>query len=355
MGRRARQRDGAGPSEAEAQRKRPRAAAPASPLAEREARKLGGFGLLVPDSPDHHRCGYVAIVGRPNAGKSTFLNAIVGQRLSSVTHKPQTTRHRIVGLVSTEDYQLMLLDTPGVMQDTLTKLDEAMIRNVRAALLEADVALAILDASVDPQRDYEGLLPGGSTVLGVPVGVIVNKTDLVSARALERTVRWLEEQEGVDAVFPSSAAEGEGLEAVLGWASEQVPRGPALYPREFVSEHPERFFVAELIRERVFIQFSQEVPYCVQVTVADHVERSRRHNGKDYIKAELAVERESQKGILLGRAGAAIKELSTASRKQVEAFLGRPVHLELKVKVRPGWRKDEQALRQLGLDDASLL
>ena len=309
------------------------------------------FNLLSGDPPGH-KSGYVAIVGRPNAGKSTLLNQLVGTKLSIVTFKPQTTRHRILGIVSEETYQMVLLDTPGVMKEEFNKLDEMMLKSVRNAMANADVLLAIVDATRDPYGAFEGLLPEQRTN-PAPLGVIVNKCDLLEVDEIREVKEYFERIPGVQKVFPVSALAGVGHDAVQKWALTNLPEGPTLYPKDTISEHPERFFIAEIIREKIFLQYQQEVPYSTQVWVQSHKERDGVK--KDLIIAKIFCERKSQMGILIGSGGKALKELSTAARLDIETFLGRPVFLDLGVKVREGWRSEEAALEDLGLDDPNKL
>ena len=309
------------------------------------------FNLLTGDPPGH-RSGYAAIVGRPNAGKSTLLNQLVGTKLSIVTFKPQTTRHRILGIVSEDHYQMVLLDTPGVMKEEFNKLDEMMLKSVRNAMANADVLLAIVDATRDPYGAFEGLLPE-HRANPAPLGVIINKCDLLQVDEIREVKEYFERIPGVERVFPVSALAGVGHDAVREWALTHLPEGPTLYPKDTISEHPERFFIAEIIREKIFLQYQQEVPYSTQVWVESHKERDGVK--KDLILAKIFCERKSQMGILIGKEGRALKELSTAARLDIEKFLGRPVFLDLGVKVRDGWRSDEGSLEDLGLDDPNKL
>ena len=213
------------------------------------------FNLLTGDPPGH-RSGYAAIVGRPNAGKSTLLNQLVGTKLSIVTFKPQTTRHRILGIVSEDHYQMVLLDTPGVMKEEFNKLDEMMLKSVRNAMANADVLLAIVDATRDPYGAFEGLLPE-HRANPAPLGVIINKCDLLKVDEIREVKEYFERIPGVERVFPVSALAGVGHDAVREWALTHLPEGPTLYPKDTISEHPERFFIAEIIREKIFCSTSR--------------------------------------------------------------------------------------------------
>ena len=310
-----------------------------------------GGELLKPDPPGH-KSGYVAIVGRPNAGKSTLMNDLVGTKLSIVTYKPQTTRHRILGILSDENSQMVLLDTPGVMVEEFNKLDGMMLKSVRNSMANADVLFYIVDAARDPYGAWEGLAPKKGK--RVPTALILNKCDMVGDRErIMELIEYFQAQEAIDEVLPISALNSTGTRNVKEWALERLPLGPTLYPKDAISEHPERFFIAEIIREKIFLQYKQEVPYSTQVWIETHKERDGVK--KDLILAKVFVERQSQIGIIVGQGGAAMKKLSSSARADIEKFLGRPVFLDIQVKVRDGWREDDRSLEDLGLDDPNRL
>ncbi|KAG0630214.1 hypothetical protein M758_1G162900 [Ceratodon purpureus] len=255
------------------------------------------FDNLVVDP--NHRSGYVALVGRPNAGKSTLLNQIIGQKLSIVTNKPQTTRHRILGICSGPDFQMVLYDTPGVIPKQIRKLDEMMMRNVRTATLNADCVLVVVDACQQPEEVMSMLTDGETLVTDSrPTLLVLNKRDLLKPGEIAKKKEWFEQNGGATEVIAVSAKRGDGVDQVKEWLLGRLPYGPAYYPKDIVSEHPERFFVAEILREKIFIQYRQEIPYVCQVNVVNYMER-RVH--KDYIQLEIVVEKEGQKGILLGK------------------------------------------------------
>lgn len=291
-----------------------------------------------------HRTGYVALIGKPNAGKSTLLNSLLGQKLSAVTRKAQTTRHRILGILSGDDYQMILLDTPGIIKDMRTKLDEKMMHNVRTAVQDADALLVIIDATEDPAEAL-AMVNVGPDWQGPPLALVLNKVDLLRGNELQRLTEWLLKNSGARAVIPTSATQGRGVLDVRDWASAQLPLGPTLYPKDVVAEQPERFFVAEIVREKILLQYYQEIPYATAVSVTDFKERA---NGKDYIQIVISVEEESQKPIILGRKGSALKQLATTARIDIEEFLGRQVYLDVTVKVMEKWRKNEKMLEQYG-------
>ncbi|KAG6550596.1 hypothetical protein Mapa_007849 [Marchantia paleacea] len=296
---------------------------------------------------ENHKSGYVALVGKPNVGKSTLLNQIIGQKLSIVTNKPQTTRHRILGICSSADYQMILYDTPGFIPKTMRRLDEMMMQNVRTATINADCVLVVVDACQVPEKMVSVLEEGVSaSTERRPTLLVLNKIDLIKPGEITKKTQWYESFGGMDDVIPVSAKMGRGVDLVKNWLVDRLPIGPAYYPKDIVSEHPERFFVAEIVREKIFLQYRQEIPYVSQVNVLNYTER--RSSAKDFIEAEIVVERDSQMAILIGKDGAALKLLATASRIDIQEFVGKEVYLELKVKVRENWREDDELLDYYG-------
>ncbi|GJV85379.1 GTPase Era-like protein, chloroplastic [Tanacetum coccineum] len=322
----------------------------------------------------NHRSGYVAVVGKPNVGKSTLSNQMIGQKLSIVTDKPQTTRHRILGISSAPEYQMILYDTPGVIAKKMHKLDSMMMNNVRSATINADCVLVVVDACKTPQTIDEMLQEGvGELKDSVPVLLVLNKRDLIKPGEMAKKLEWYEKSTDVDDVIPVSAKYGHGVDDVKDWILSKLPLGPAYYPKAFIfifeqditSEHPERFFIAEIVREKIFMQFRNEVPYACQVNVINY---QTRPNAKDFIQVEIVVEKNTQKIILIGKAcelylyccfysvsiniscddGKALKLLATASRLDIEDFLQKKVFLEVEVKVKENWRQDEGLLRYYG-------
>jgi GTP-binding protein Era len=295
--------------------------------------------MIPPDFPPDHRSGYVALIGKPNVGKSTLLNALMGRKLSIVTRKPQTTRHRILGILSGDGYQAILLDTPGIIQPRY-KLQEAMMHSVRHAIDDADLLLFMADATLD-RPDTFSLEQIGEQ----PALLIINKMDKIPKEQALPLVQAYTELRHFEEVIPISALKGDNVDVVLRELLARLPLGPPFYPPDMISEHPERFFVSEIIREKIFEQFRQEVPYSTQVNIVAFEEREGR---KDFIDAEIVVERDTQKGILIGKGGAALKRFGAAARQDIEAFLDRPVYLQLHVKVRGDWRNKDTYLRSYG-------
>jgi GTP-binding protein Era len=293
-------------------------------------------------NPDF-RSGYVALVGAPNAGKSTLMNRLLQSRLAIVSPKPQTTRRRILGIVNGEGHQMILLDTPGIL-DPAYPLQKAMMKTVSSVLADADLVCLLIDAQTS-SRGRLTIPEELTSFTGTRIATL-NKIDLLRPKeAMIPMLQQISDTNLFDDVVPISALTGEGVDRLIPILVNHLPLAPPFYPVDQLTEQPERFFVAELIRERVFYQFEQEVPYSVEVEVTEFKER---RDSKDYIQATLFVEQASQKGILIGRGGQAIRKLGEDARQSIEEFLGRPVYLELRVKVAPKWRRNEAALRRLG-------
>ncbi|KAB2008468.1 hypothetical protein ES319_D10G100100v1 [Gossypium barbadense] len=297
-------------------------------------------------SPTNHRSGYVAVLGKPNVGKSTLANQMIGQKLSIVTDKPQTTRHRVLGICSGPEYQMILYDTPGVIEKKMHKLDSMMMKNVRSAALNADCVLVIVDACKVPENINEVLEEGvGDFKCTLPTLLVLNKKDLIKPGEIAKKLEWYEKFTDVDEVIPVSAKYGHGVDDIKDWILSKLPTGPPYYPKDIVSEHPERFFVSEIVREKIFMQYRNEVPYACQVNVVSY---KTRPNAKEFIQVEIVVEKDSQKIILIGKGGKALKTLATAARLDIEDFLQKKVFLEVEVKVKENWRQDEGLLRYYG-------
>jgi GTP-binding protein Era len=292
------------------------------------------------DVPENHKSGYVAIVGKPNVGKSTLMNTMLGQKLSIVTRKPQTTRHRIIGIHSSPDHQVIFLDTPGII-DPRYGLHEAMMGQVKGAIRDADLLL-FLHESTQPEPDTESLQQIGDT----PAFLVLTKMDLVPEDEALPLVDSYTDRRAFDEVVPTSALTGRNVDTLLDLVVDELPEGPPFYPKDMISEHPERFFVAEIIREKAFQQYHEELPYSIQVNIVQYEERPGPQ--KDYIDAEIVVMSESHKGIIIGEGGKAIKKVGTEAREDIEEFVRSPVYLNLHVKVQEDWRDREQLLRSYG-------
>lgn len=289
------------------------------------------------------KAGFVTILGLPNAGKSTLLNAIMGERLSIVSSRPQTTWRRITGIHSEAHCQIVFVDTPGLLEPH-DLIHEALMLEARGALKDADLVLAVLDPMRPvgelQDRFVAGLLEG----VGVPKVVAVTKVDLASPERVAAVRDWAERLSPI-ATLSVSGETGEGVADLLAVLTEHLPESPFFYPEDEIATAPVRFFVGELVRETVFEQFREEIPYATFC----EVEEFRDGGGRKYIQVNIFVERASQKGIVIGERGAAIRELGREARVKIEAFLEQPVYLDLWVKVLPKWRKKRGELRRLGL------
>jgi GTP-binding protein Era len=292
------------------------------------------------DIPENHKSGYVAIVGKPNVGKSTLMNALLGEKLSIVTKKPQTTRHRVIGIHSSPEHQVIFLDTPGIIEPRYA-LHESMMGQVRGAIRDADLLLFLHEATQE-EPDTESLEQIGDT----PAFLVLTKMDLIPQEEVLPLVESYEELRAFDEVVPTSAKEGMNVQKLLHLVLDTLPEGPPFYPKEMISEHPERFFVAEIVREKVYQYYHQEIPYSVQVNIVAYEERGE--GDKDYIDAEIVVMEESHKGILIGEGGKALKKVGMTAREDIEDFVGRPVYLNLHVKVQENWRDRKNILRSYG-------
>ena len=286
-----------------------------------------------------HRCGYVALIGKPNVGKSTLLNALMGQKLSIVTHRPQTTRRRVLGILTGDDHQVILLDTPGIIEPRYG-LQKAMMNDVRTSTSDADLLVFMADATRDNVDDLSLKYVGKR-----PAILVLNKIDKIRQEDVLPLVSAYMDAHEFEEVIPISALKGKNLDIVMESVLKRLPEGPAFYPREMISEQPERFFVSEIIREKIFKLYRQEVHYSTQVNVISWEERE---NDKDLIHSDIVVERDSQKGILIGKGGKALKKIGTFAREDIEEFIDRPVFLKLHVKVRNDWRNSDGQLRSFG-------
>lgn len=241
---------------------------------------------------------------------------------------------------------MVLCDTPGVIEKKMHKLDSMMMKNVRIAAINADCVLVVVDACKMPQQIDDLLQEGvGSLKDKLPILLVLNKKDLIKPGEIAKRLEWYEKFTNVDDVIPVSAKYGQGVDDVKDWILSKLPFGPPYYPKDIVSEHPERFFVAEIVREKIFMQYRNEVPYACQVNVVNYISRP---TSKDFIEVEIIVERDSQKIILIGKEGKALKLLATAARLDIEDFVQKKVFLEVEVKVKADWRQDEGLLKHYG-------
>jgi GTP-binding protein Era len=299
----------------------------------------------MPDTGKNFRSGYIVLAGKPNVGKSTLFNAIVGERLSIVSHRPQTTRNNIMGILTTDKAQMIFQDTPGLLEPHY-RLQEMMLKSVRSAVANADVLLGIVDIS-DFEASFDEAFRQTLHATRLPCIVALNKIDLAGADLIESSVAAIKSSthESLQ-IVPVSASEGKNLSQLQNNLCDALPYGPLYYPEDMLTEHPERFFVAELVREEIFIRLRQELPYAIAVKV----EEFREDKAKTYIRADIIVERNSQKGIVIGSGGKTLRTIGRNARIKIESFLANPVYLDLHVKVSENWRKKETALKGLGYE-----
>ena len=290
-----------------------------------------------------HKSGFVNIIGNPNVGKSTLMNALVGERLSIITSKAQTTRHRIMGIVSGDDFQIVYSDTPGILKPNY-KLQESMMKFVTGAVSDADVILYVTDTVEQSDRSAE--IVERIRRSGLPALVVINKIDLTTPEALEALVEKWHAELPEAVIVPVSARERFNIEGLFGKILEVLPEGPAFYPKDTLTDKSLRFFASEIVREKILRFYDKEIPYCCEIEIESYKEEP----AIDRIAATIHVARESQKGILIGHKGEKLKRVGEAARKDMEQFLGKEVFLQLFVKVSADWRDNERQLRRFGYE-----
>ncbi|KLT66311.1 GTPase Era [Pedobacter sp. BMA] len=296
-----------------------------------------------------HKAGFVSIIGKPNVGKSTLMNVLVGERLSIITPKAQTTRHRILGIVNEEDYQIVFSDTPGIIKPKYS-LQESMMSFVNGSLTDADVLLFVTD--INETHDEDDVL---DKILDrdIPTIVLINKIDTALQEQVDEKIAYWQEKLKPVSIYAISALHNHNLTGILDHVLELMPEHPAYYDKEDLTDRSERFFVSEIIREKIFLNYQKEIPYSTEVIVKSFKEEPLK-NGKGQmirISAEIVVERDSQKNILIGTGGSMLKKVGTEARIQVEKFLDSKVFLELFVKVIPDWRSKKNYLKSFGYDN----
>ncbi|HEY8513087.1 MAG TPA: GTPase Era [Cyclobacteriaceae bacterium] len=286
------------------------------------------------------KSGFVSIVGKPNVGKSTLMNRLVGEPLSIITPKAQTTRHRIMGIINGDGYQIVYSDTPGILEPKYA-LHEAMMRYVKVSLEDADLVLLL----VEPEEKFDADTYGRFGRLSVPVIVVINKADTGrGSQIADKMAYWKEQLPNAAAVLAISALTGENLSELLDTVVAHLPEHPPYFPEDELTDRPERFFAAELLREQIFLHYEQEVPYSTEVAISDFKE----DDDIIRIRAEIYVERDSQKGILIGKGGSALKKVGIEARKRMEDFFQKKVFLETTVKVAKNWRREKERLKRFG-------
>lgn len=298
------------------------------------------------DTP--HKAGFVNIIGNPNVGKSTLMNRLVGERLSIITSKAQTTRHRIMGIVSGPDFQIVYSDTPGVLKPKY-KLQESMLEFSTSALGDADVLVYVTDTVEQPDKNSDFLrkVQAMAAENGTPVIVVINKIDLTTPEKLETLVEWWHQQLPTAEIIPASAQEGFNVEPVIRRIVALLPEGPAYYSKDTLTDKSMRFFASEIIREKILTHYDKEIPYSTEVSIESYEESP----GLDRISAVIYVARASQKGIIIGHQGSKLKRVGSEARKDLETFLDKKVFLEIFVKVADDWRNSDRALRQFGYNN----
>lgn len=290
-----------------------------------------------------HKSGFVNIVGNPNVGKSTLMNALVGERISIITSKAQTTRHRIMGIVNGDDFQIVYSDTPGVLKPNY-KLQESMLEFSTSALTDADVLLYVTDVIDSAEKNAFFLEKVRNMQGNTKIILIINKIDLIDQPRLEQLVDFWHNELPQAEIFPLSAKERFNIEPLFRHIKELLPESPPFFDKDALTDKPERFFVNEIIREKILLNYDKEIPYSAEVAV----EAFKEDDKLIRISAVIYCERESQKAILIGKGGTALRKVGTQARKDIEAFFGKKVFLELFVKVERDWRNREQKLRSFG-------
>ena len=289
-----------------------------------------------------HRAGFVSIIGKPNVGKSTLMNQMVGEKLSIITSKAQTTRHRIMGILSGEDFQIIYSDTPGIIKPEY-ELHQSMMTFVNTSLEDADVVLLVTDLF----EKYDEELINKIKRIEVPIILIVNKIDLNKGTQLNDKIEYWKEYIETDKIISISALEGTNIDQIFEAIIQNLPEHPAYFPKDELTDKPERFFGAEIIREKIFKNYKKEVPYSCEVVISEFKEDEKIIR----IRAEIYVERKSQRGIIIGKGGESIKKVGIESRKDMESFFGKQVFLETHVKVEQDWRRKERKLKGFGYNN----
>ena len=291
-----------------------------------------------------HKAGFVNIIGNPNVGKSTLMNAFVGEKLSIITSKAQTTRHRILGIVNGEDFQAILSDTPGIIKPAYD-LQQSMMDFVKSAFEDADILIYMVEIGEQELKDEAFFKK--ITNATIPVLLLLNKIDVSNQGQLEEQVaHWTEKVPNAE-IYPISALQGFNVAQVFNRVVELLPESPAYYPKDTLTDKPERFFVNEIIREKILMHYKKEIPYSVEIDTEEFFEDELIIR----MRSIIMVERETQKGIIIGHKGTALKRVGVEARKDLEKFFGKQVHLELYVKVNKNWRNDSKQLKRFGYNN----
>ena len=289
----------------------------------------------------NHKAGFVNIIGNPNVGKSTLMNAFVGERLSIITSKAQTTRHRILGIVNGDDFQMILSDTPGIIKPAY-ELQKSMMGFVKSAFEDADVLLYLVELGEKALKDEAFF--NKITSAKIPVLLLINKIDKGNEDLLKESLELWQKQVPNAEIFAISALENFGVPEVFKRIIDLLPESPAFYPKDQLTDKPERFFVNEIIREKILMHYKKEIPYAVEIDTEEFYEEEKIIR----MRSVIMVERDTQKGIIIGHKGAALKRVGVEARKDLEKFFGKQVHMELYVKVNKNWRSNERQLKRFG-------
>ncbi len=290
-----------------------------------------------------HKAGFVSIVGKPNVGKSTLMNALVGEKLSIITSKAQTTRHRIMGILNGDDFQIVYSDTPGIIKPQYA-LHESMMSFVRTSLEDADVILFVTD--IYEEHDEDDVIKRLQHA-EVPIVLLINKIDQATEEEVNQKVAYWQEKMNPTEIHPISALHNFGLDQLFQRLLHYLPEHPAFYPKDELTDKPERFFVSEIIREKIFLNYKKEIPYSCEVVI----EEFKEEEDIIRIRAEISVERKSQKGIVIGNKGEALKKVGTQARLDMEQFFQKKIFLDLYVRVNENWRTDQKLLRRFGYSE----
>lgn len=285
------------------------------------------------------KAGFVSIVGKPNVGKSSLMNKLIGENVSIITSKAQTTRHRIMGILNGDDYQIVYSDTPGILEPKYS-LHEAMMNYVKVSLEDADLILLVVDINDKFEPLFERFKK-----FTTPILLLLNKVDLAKgSQVTDKITYWKQMLPNLSEILPVSAKSGENVDSILNYVRERLPQHPAYFPQDEFTDRTERFFASEIIREKIFLNYAEEIPYSCEVSVTSFKDEP------DIIRisAMIYVERDSQKGIVIGKGGSSLKKVGTEARQDMEAFFGKKVFLETRVKVADNWRKEKHKLRQFG-------
>ncbi|PKV52939.1 GTP-binding protein Era [Aquimarina sp. MAR_2010_214] len=291
-----------------------------------------------------HKAGFVNIIGNPNVGKSTLMNAFIGEKLSIITSKAQTTRHRILGIVNGDDFQVILSDTPGIIKPAY-ELQESMMDFVKSAFEDADVLIYMVEIGEKDLKDEAFF--NKITNAKIPILLLINKIDQSNQEKLEEQVQFWSQKVPNAEIYPISALENFNVKEVFGRIVELLPDSPPFYPKDQLTDKPERFFVNEAIREKILVHYKKEIPYSVEVETEEFVE----DDDIIRIRSVIMVERDSQKGIIIGHKGSALKRVGTEARKELEKFFGKKIHIELYVKINKNWRSNERQLKRFGYNN----